>query len=528
MDSLLVTGGAGFIGGNFVRDTLAESSFSIINLDRLTYAGNLDSLASVWEDPRHIFVQGDICDRELIKRLLNQHQPRGIIHFAAESHVDRSIDSPLDFLQTNVVGTATLLEASLAYWDGLAPERRDSFRFLHVSTDEVYGSLGPTGKFVETTPYAPNSPYAASKAASDHFVRAYHHTYGFQVLTTNCSNNYGPFQFPEKLIPLMILNALEGKELPLYGDGSNVRDWLHVRDHCRAIRLVLKHGRVGEVYNIGGDAERTNREVVETICQVVDKLRPDLPHAPCTSLIRLVTDRPGHDRRYAIDFGKLSRELKWQPEIPFERGIEETVGWYLENQEWVEGITSGKYQRQRLGLDHGHRQRSPAKSQSSESAKPMEYREGPIDGVICKPLQAHHDPRGWLVELFREDELPAENRPAMAYVSETLPGVVRGPHDHVDQADFFAFLGPGDFELHLWDARPGSGTRGNRAVHTVGASNPQAVIIPPGVVHAYRNISEASGWVFNAPNRLYAGWGKQSPVDEIRYEEVPGSPFCLP
>lgn len=353
MKTILVTGGAGFIGGCFVRQTIAARTARIINLDRLTYAGNLDSLAAVLKSPLHLFQQGDIGDRALVDDLLAEHQPDAVVNFAAETHVDRSIDGPKAFVQTNVVGTFELLAAAHAYWLGLDDARRQAFRFLHVSTDEVYGSLGPTGKFTETTPYAPNSPYSASKAASDHFVRAFHHTYGLPTLTTNCSNNYGPYQFPEKLIPLMILNALEGKNLPVYGDGRNIRDWLYVEDHCRAIQRVLDAGKPGEVYNIGGDCERTNLQVVEAICAAVDALRPGLPHAPCKSLITFVADRPGHDRRYAMDTTKIERELLWRPQEGFESGLARTVRWYLENPEWVERVTSGSYRRERLGLGSG-------------------------------------------------------------------------------------------------------------------------------------------------------------------------------
>jgi dTDP-glucose 4,6-dehydratase len=348
--TLLVTGGAGFIGSCFLRQTLGEHAAAVVNLDKLTYAGNLDSLAPVASHPDYRFVQGDIGDRGLVLNLLRTHRPGAIVNFAAESHVDRSIDGPRAFVQTNVVGTFELLDAARAYWNDLGAAERAAFRFLHVSTDEVYGSLGPTGRFTETTPYAPNSPYSASKAASDHYVRAFHHTYGLPVLTTNCSNNYGPYQFPEKLIPLMILNAVEGKPLPVYGDGSNIRDWLYVEDHCRAIRRVLEAGRPGEVYNIGGNCERTNRQVVETICATVDALRPDLPHRPCKSLITLVKDRPGHDRRYAMDTSKIERELGWRPQVTFETGLRQTVQWYLDNPKWVQGVTSGSYRRERLGL----------------------------------------------------------------------------------------------------------------------------------------------------------------------------------
>jgi len=351
MQPILVTGGAGFIGGEFVRQWIAEERSAVVNLDKLTYAGNLESLADVADDPRHIFIQGDIGDSEQIGRLLAEHRPRAIVNFAAESHVDRSIDGPAAFVETNVAGTFRLLDQARHYWKGLPADEQQAFRFLHVSTDEVYGSLGPTGKFTETTPYAPNSPYSASKAASDHFVRAYHHTYGLPTLTTNCSNNYGPYQFPEKLIPLMILNCLEGKPLPVYGDGAQIRDWLYVGDHCRAIRAVLDRGRLGEVYNIGGDSEMKNLDVVHAICNAVDSLRPGLAHAPCKSLITYVKDRPGHDRRYAIDFSKIERELGWRPSLSFNDAIRRTVAWYLEHPAWVANISSGGYRRSRLGLE---------------------------------------------------------------------------------------------------------------------------------------------------------------------------------
>ncbi|GAB6164132.1 dTDP-glucose 4,6-dehydratase [Thermostilla marina] len=350
MDTILVTGGAGFIGSNFVRQWLQEEPDRIVNLDKLTYAGNLDSLADVFHDPRHVFVEGDICDQALVAKLLAEYRPWAIVNFAAESHVDRSIDGPEAFVQTNVVGTFRLLQAAREYWNALDDAEKSRFRFQHVSTDEVYGSLGPEGYFTETTPYAPNSPYSASKASADHFVRAYHHTYGLPTLITNCSNNYGPYQFPEKLIPLMILNAVEGKPLPVYGDGKNVRDWLYVEDHCRALRTVLRCGKPGEAYNIGGNCEMQNIEVVKTICKLVDRLKPGLPHSPCEGLITFVTDRPGHDRRYAIDASKIKAELGWEPQENFESGMERTVRWYLEHTEWVERVTSGKYRRERLGL----------------------------------------------------------------------------------------------------------------------------------------------------------------------------------
>jgi dTDP-glucose 4,6-dehydratase len=340
---ILVTGGAGFIGANFVLDWVAATGESVVNLDALTYAGNLESLKSLEGDDRHIFVQGDIGDRELIDRLLAEHQPRAIVHFAAESHVDRSIHGPGAFVQTNVNGTFTLLEAARGYWMQLAAEKKQAFRFHHVSTDEVYGSLGPNDPpFTETHPYEPNSPYSASKAASDHLVRAWHHTYGFPVLTTNCSNNYGPFHFPEKLIPLMIVNALTGKPLPVYGDGQQVRDWLYVKDHCAAIRQVLARGKVGETYNVGGWNEKPNLDIVNTVCALLDELRPD-PAGPYSRLITYVTDRPGHDRRYAIDARKLERELDWKPAETFETGIRKTVRWYLDNAEWVTRVQSGAY-----------------------------------------------------------------------------------------------------------------------------------------------------------------------------------------
>ena len=340
---ILVTGGAGFIGANFVLDWLKGSDEPVLNLDALTYAGNLENLASLQNDPRHVFVHGDICDRPLLDRLFAEHAPRAIVHFAAESHVDRSIHGPGAFVRTNVEGTFTLLEAARAYWSGLPANAREGFRFLHVSTDEVYGSLGPNDPaFTETKTYEPNSPYSASKAASDHLVRAWHHTYGLPVLTTNCSNNYGPCQFPEKLIPLMIVNALTGKPLPVYGDGLNVRDWLYVGDHCSAIREVLARGRSGETYNIGGWNEMANIEIVRTVCGLLDALRPD-PAGSRERLITHVTDRPGHDRRYAIDARKIERELGWRPAETFASGIRKTVEWYLDNPAWLANVQSGAY-----------------------------------------------------------------------------------------------------------------------------------------------------------------------------------------
>lgn len=340
---ILVTGGAGFIGANFVLDWLAQEGEAVVNLDALTYAGNLENLAAVQDDARYRFVRGDIGDRAVVDALLTEYRPRAVINFAAESHVDRSIHGPEAFVQTNVVGTFHLLESVRAYWGELGNSDKTDFRFLHVSTDEVYGSLGPTdAPFTETTPYAPNSPYSASKAASDHLVRAYHHTYGLPVLTTNCSNNYGPYQFPEKLIPLMIHNALAGKPLPIYGDGQNVRDWLYVADHCRAIRRVLEAGQPGEVYNIGGWNEMPNLDIVHTICALLDTMQPD-PAGAYARLITYVQDRPGHDRRYAIDATKMARELGWRPAETFASGIAKTVRWYLDHQDWVAHIVSGDY-----------------------------------------------------------------------------------------------------------------------------------------------------------------------------------------
>ena len=348
MRTWLVTGGAGFIGGNFVLAAVADG-VRIVNLDKLTYAGNLDTLSSLADRPGHVFVRGDIGDRALVERLLTEHRPDAILNFAAESHVDRSIDGPAAFVQTNVVGTLVLLEAVRDYWRGLDEDRRQAFRFLHVSTDEVYGSLGEEGAFVETTPYAPNSPYSASKAASDHLVRAFHHTYGLPTLTTNCSNNYGPFQFPEKLVPLIIQKAVAGEALPVYGDGANVRDWLHVGDHCAALRRVLEAGTPGETYNIGGNAERRNIDVVKTLCALIDARYPRDDGLPRESQIAFVHDRPGHDRRYAIDAGKLRRELGWTPSIEFEQGVADTVDWYLSHPDWVRRVLDGSYRLQRLG-----------------------------------------------------------------------------------------------------------------------------------------------------------------------------------
>ena len=343
-NTILVTGGAGFIGTNFVLDWIAKTDTRIVNLDLLTYAGNRRNLHAVENHFRYTFVHGDICDEGLVGSLLREHQPRAVLNFAAESHVDRSIGGPSAFMQTNVLGTFALLHQVRLWWELLPSGDKARFRFLHVSTDEVYGTLGPEDPaFQETTAYAPNSPYAASKAASDMLVRAWHHTYGLPVLTTNCSNNYGPWQFPEKLIPLMILNALEGKPLPVYGDGLNIRDWLFVEDHCAAIRRVLESGRVGETYNIGGNCERRNIDVVTAICEILDKLAPDSSIGRRTSLIRYVKDRPGHDRRYAIDSTKIQRELNWQPTQPFETGIRRTIEWFLSHLDWVNDIRSGAY-----------------------------------------------------------------------------------------------------------------------------------------------------------------------------------------
>ena len=352
---ILVTGGAGFIGSNFVLEWLRLVGEDVVNVDALTYAGNLANLASLSGDTRHVFCRADIGDADAMAALLRRHRPRAIVHFAAESHVDRSIHGPGAFVRTNVVGTATLLEVSRAYWSELAPAEQQAFRFLNVSTDEVYGSLGPNDPaFTETHPYQPNSPYSASKAGADHLVRAYHHTYGFPVLTTNCSNNYGPYQFPEKLIPLMIANALAGRPLPVYGDGLNVRDWLYVTDHCAAIRRVLEAGRTGETYNIGGNEERTNIDIVRRVCALLDARRPD-PEGPRERLISYVKDRPGHDRRYAIDATRIERELGWRPAETFDSGLARTIDWYLANQAWVSEVMSGEY-RNWVELNYGKRQ----------------------------------------------------------------------------------------------------------------------------------------------------------------------------
>lgn len=347
MSTLLVTGGAGFIGGNFVHRAVA-AGHRVLNLDKLTYAGNLETLATLKGHPLHTFIRGDIGDRALVSTILRDERPDAVLNFAAESHVDRSIDGPAAFIETNVTGTLALLEAARDHWRGMSTTDAAAFRFLHVSTDEVYGSLGATGQFTEETPYAPNSPYSASKAASDHLVRAFHHTYGLPTLTTNCSNNYGPYQFPEKLMPLVIQKALAGEELPVYGDGLNIRDWLYVEDHCDAIAIVLEKGIPGGTYNVGGDSERTNIDVVRSICALLDQRVPS--SNPRESLIRFVRDRPGHDRRYAIDAGKIRRELGWTPRNDFTSGLAHTVDWYLANQAWVGGILDGSYRMERLGL----------------------------------------------------------------------------------------------------------------------------------------------------------------------------------
>ena len=346
---VIITGGAGFIGSAVIRQYINDTEHDVVNLDALTYAGNLESLAEVDQNPRYIFEHVDICDIAELQRVFVQHQPDAIMHLAAESHVDRSIDGPAAFIQTNIVGTYNLLDVAKKYWDGLSGEKKEGFRFHHVSTDEVYGDLDETGYFTEETCYEPSSPYSASKASSDHLVRAWHRTYGFPVVITNCSNNYGGYQFPEKLIPLVTLNALEGKPLPIYGKGDQIRDWLHVDDHARALRLVLETGKTGETYNIGGHNEKTNLEVVKTICSLLDKLVPDSPYIPHESLITYVADRPGHDLRYAIDADKIDAELGWTPEETFDSGIEKTIKWYLANSEWCQHVQDGSYQRERLG-----------------------------------------------------------------------------------------------------------------------------------------------------------------------------------
>lgn len=348
--TILVTGGAGFIGSALVRYLVGETDVTVVNVDKLTYAGNLESLGDIKHNPRHIFEQIDICDAGAVEKVFAQYRPNAVIHLAAESHVDRSIDGPGDFIRTNILGTYTLIEASLRYWNAIDAKSRSEFVFHHVSTDEVYGSLGDTGKFSESSPYSPNSPYAASKASSDHVVRAWHKTYGLPVVITNCSNNYGPYQFPEKLIPLMILNALEGKPLPVYGNGQQIRDWLYVEDHARALYKVVTEGEVGKTYNIGGHNEKTNLEVVQAVCSLLDELCVESPHTPHESLISFVEDRPGHDKRYAIDAGKIKNELGWKPRESFETGLRKTVLWYMTNQTWWQNVFSGAYRGERLGL----------------------------------------------------------------------------------------------------------------------------------------------------------------------------------
>jgi dTDP-glucose 4,6-dehydratase len=347
---ILVTGGAGFIGGNFIHHLVTHTHAEVANLDLLTYAGNRETLADIEDHPRYRFVQGDIADQVVVAQLIDDFRPDCIVNFAAESHVDRSIDGPADFIHTNIVGTYNLLDRALAHWRTLDDADKAAFRFLHVSTDEVYGSLGETGAFTEQTPYAPSSPYSASKAASDHLVQAWHHTYGLPTLTTNCSNNYGPYQYPEKLIPLMILNALAGKPLPIYGTGNNVRDWLFVEDHCRAIWHVIQHGVPGQMYNVGGNSEKTNLQVVDTLCALLDELVPDSAHKPHAQLKTFVADRPGHDWRYAIDATKIRDQLGWLPQESFESGMRRTVQWYLDNRDWCENVKEGTYEGQRLGL----------------------------------------------------------------------------------------------------------------------------------------------------------------------------------
>ncbi len=346
----LITGGAGFIGSAVIRQLIVETEATVVNVDKLTYAGNLETLKEVSGNPRYHFEKIDICDSLQVQRLFHQYRPEAVIHLAAESHVDRSIDGPAEFIATNVVGTYTLLDSALKYWNGLESNFKSRFRFHHISTDEVFGSLGDAGFFTEDTPYKPNSPYSATKASSDHLVRAWHHTFGLPVLITNCSNNYGPYQFPEKLIPLMVLNAIEGKALPVYGKGDNVRDWLYVSDHASAIRTVLHNGRIGETYNIGGNNEKTNLEVLQNLCSILDEMLPESPHVPHTSLMTFVKDRPGHDKRYAIDSGKIQRELGWKPKETFETGLKKTVEWYFNNQEWCKCVQKEKYERNRLGL----------------------------------------------------------------------------------------------------------------------------------------------------------------------------------
>lgn len=523
MRTVLVTGGAGFIGSNLIRHLLATGRYKVINLDKLAYAGNLVSLKDIEDSPHYTFIEGDICDGMLVLDLLHRYQCDAVMNLAAESHVDRSIGSPGTFVQTNVVGTFEMLEAAREYWQSLPEDRSEAFRFLHVSTDEVFGSLGDEGAFTESTPYSPNSPYSASKASSDHLVRAYHKTFALPTLTTHCSNNYGPYQFPEKLIPLIISKAVSKQPLPVYGTGLNVRDWLHVEDHCSALRMILESGRIGDTYNIGGGAEKSNLDVVHAICETLDETIK--PEKPSVDLIEFVRDRPGHDFRYAIDADKLINELGWKPSVSFEEGIRSTVRWYLANEDWVESTRDKGYRGERLGISDESESSDIEMTDSGRSL--LDDSDEMFHGVVFQELKRHEDGRGWLIELFRNDEVPSGHEPVMAYMSQTLPGVSRGPHEHVDQSDLFGFFGPGDFRLYLWDARPESPTFGQRTTRVVGQSNPQSVIVPPGVVHAYKNISLHPGIVFNAPNRLYAGPGKSEPVDEIRHEEADGSEYQL-
>ncbi len=533
VESILITGGAGFIGGNFVRQLAAAGSHRIINLDLLTYAANREALAHLENRDDYVFVEGDICDRPLVSELLTRYQPRAIVHFAAESHVDRSISAPDTFIQTNIVGTHRMLDAALDFWSKLPANAADRFRFVHVSTDEVYGSLGATGKFSETTPYAPNSPYSASKAAADHIARAYFQTYGLPVVTTNCSNNYGPYQFPEKLIPLVTLNALHGKTIPVYGDGSNVRDWIHVEDHCDAVKLVLEKGTPGETYNIGADAEEANIDIVQSICAIVDELRPELPHAPCRSLIEFVADRLGHDHRYAIDSAKIRNELGWQPKRNFEAGLRQTVEWYVQQRPGLsesspKGLSESPPTSSPESQSHSEvsgNEHEPPKAFVPKTVVAETYVPGDIDGVLIRKLKPRMDARGWLIEIHRDDELPDSLRPAMSYISETNVGHSRGPHEHVEQTDYFAFVGPGEFSVQMWDSRPESPTYGHCAEVRCGESNPVCLVIPPGVVHGYRNVGKVPGWVYNSPNRLYAGQHRAHPVDEIRHEKDDDSPY---
>jgi dTDP-glucose 4,6-dehydratase len=538
MYTILVTGGAGFVGSNFVRWILERGGTRVINLDLLTYAGSLEGLSPWRDSPQHIFIQGDIADRALVSSLLRRYECQAIVNFAAETHVDRSIGDPGSFVRTNVLGTFELLEAALAYWESLAGELQQQFRLLHVSTDEVYGSLSTDGFFTENSPYAPNSPYAASKASSDHFVRAYQHTYGLPVLITNCSNNYGPYQFPEKLIPLTILNVLHGRPVSVYGNGQNVRDWLHVDDHCRALQLVLQHGHSGEVYNVGGNCERTNLEVVTAICETIDAMRPELPYGPSTRLLRFVADRPGHDFRYAVDSSKLHRQLGWRPTIGFREGLERTVRWYRDNLSFVESVSSVSYRGERLGLErlrHSQFAAEPIEvarkasvalessvavahdeptaitaargepTAASDVLRSPRARSHPwhqdIEGVEFIQLRRQSTDQGAIAELYHERQTRPSDWPIVNYLIEAPPKATHGPHASSSEADYLAFVGPGDFQLSLWDSRISSSTHGNRIECVVGMSDPQAVVIPPGVVHSYKNIGEQAGCVLNAVKR---------------------------